>query len=45
MNVAHSKIVKESDHDMNIKRKESFVWCDVPKDTKVNRESKSFKPI
>lgn len=45
MNVAHSEIVKESDHDMNIKRKKSFTWCDVHKDTEFNSKGKSFKPI
>ena len=45
MNAVHFEIVKESNQNMNNKRKESFAWCDEPKDTKVNREGKSFKPI
>ena len=45
VNFSHSEKVKESNQDMNNKRKQSFSWCDEPEDTEVNCKGKSFKPI
>ena len=44
-NIIHSRKDKQFDQYMHKKRKESFAWCDEPKDIEDDCKVKSFKPI